>query len=230
MTSRPLTTLVLFALAAACSTTGTDPSPDAGTVPTGPDDAYFGLADKQCRHYKNARGTLDYTVEVRLDTTTVTGVRTYHLIHRFNGFVQREDWLEVTADSLLLHRRQDANGLDPTLSRYTPPPVWLKKGLGEGDSVDSDTTAKVALQNGPQTDHAQQFSTVAFPAEDLTIGGSTVSATKFTVSVTDGATSTVDKVWLAPQAGLVKLNPAGTAIEDETFTEATVINGSPCVD
>lgn len=219
--SRVGTLLVAFALfAPGCSSV--DPGGADAGAPAGPDDAWFGLADRKCLRFRSAAGLQDFAMEFAVDTTTVTGVRTYHATTRLNGLRQEELWFEVTSDSMLLHRRRAVEDLKDTFYIFAPPPVWMRKGLEVGSNVDSETTARVSgARSGsfPTT-----FSLVSLVADPVTVAGTAVDATKYTIGRHEaGQSDTIDKFWFAPTVGLVKYDPAGTAIGEETLASASVL-------
>ena len=219
-----------LALAACAPTTG---SPDAGQPQ--PDPAWWGLQDNVCRHYQDDSGNPNYALEIHA-SDKFPGVKTYDVVERLQGLPQREWWFQVTSDSLLLRGLSDVesgSGCSPssmpclTYYTYDPPPVYLKNDLDQGGSAESDTQA--AVSGARAGTFAEHFSSAIFPSETLTIAGKQVVATKYTLSVTEaGQPTVVDRLWLAPKLGFVKIDPDGQAIGPETFVKSEPVPSDGC--
>lgn len=220
------TSVIGLSMLAACSGGATDAT-DAG--PTGPDDAYFGFADRQCLRFQDANGFGDYTIELALDSNTVAGVRTFHATARINGIRQNDWWFEVTQDSLLLHRRRSLEANLDTYTVYTPPPVWMRKNIELGDTVSTDTSARKSSSGGTK-ESPTTFHVTALMTESVTVAGTPVEATRYTIGYSEnGGADVIDKLWLVPGQGIVKIDPSGSDIDAQTLVSSKPLgNGENC--
>lgn len=205
----------------------TDAGPDNTTTP-----ADWGLADKACLRYADPSSpSASYTVEMLLDTTTITGLETWRVIHRYNGWEQRTEWYEVKGNELLLHRRNVAGQLatPDTLHRYTPPPVLLRTNLKTGDSIETVTEARLA--GGATLEESQTFRTASLGEDPITGPDGEVTAQKLTLAVeSDSLGDVVDRAWFAPQVGFVRFDPAGTEVGEVTLKSVEILEGdAKCV-
>lgn len=194
---------------------------DAGTDQGTPAE-YWGLADKTCLHYADTNGNLYYSVEIIFDQTSITGVDTWRLVHRNQGFEQRTDWLEIVDDALVLHRRNVGGGFSGSdvLYRYDPPPVLLSEGFEAGDSVESVTNTRI----GGDTETVEQTFRVASLGEETVEGPEgPVASQKLTVSIETSTGTEVERAWFAPQVGFVKLDPAGNDVDEVTLARVDVL-------
>lgn len=235
---KTLAALALVALAA-CSAGPTDTgNPDGGGPATDvKSPAFWGLADDRCLHYTDSEGRERYTIGIEEDDRAVPGVKTFHLQHRFQGMEVESEWLEVKGDQLLLHRRLlQPVGEAATLWRFDAPVVFAQAGLEAGDST--STTAKAARSAGGAT--TQEELTVdssVFSTDPVPALGGTVDAQRFnlTTRYADG-TSRTDRLWLAPDKGLVKYDPSGEYDDSPSAEEIFLLTsvetlpaGEPCV-
>lgn len=199
-TLAPWLCLPLVALALACDPE-TGPGPGDKNDPVY-DEAWWGLADGRCLRFKDDGGKPYYTVEMKLKDEK--GVRVFELKHSHLGWEQRTDSLVVEDDTLVLRRRKRLEGqAQPTLI-FGPAPVYLRAELREGGSVVSETTGK----GGGADVREQTFTTAWLGEEDVVVGGESVTATKYmlTVETTSPTPDTyVDFVWFAPERGIVQL-------------------------
>lgn len=226
--------LVSFALLAgsmACGPDEPDKKADAGTEDT-TSPADWGLADKACLRYADPSSPAStYTVEMLVDSTTITGLETWRVIHRYNGWEQRTDWYEVKGNELLLHRRNVAGQLSgaDTLHRYDPAPVLLRINLEEGDSIETVTQARLA--GGASLEEEQTFRTASLGEESVNGPDGEVTAQKLTLAIeSDSLNNVVDRAWFAPQVGFVKLDPAGSDVGEVTLKSVEILEGdAKCV-
>lgn len=225
--------VVSFALLSGAVACGPDDNqkPDAGAEDT-ISPAEWGLADKACLRYTDpASPSSVYTVEMLLDTTTVTGVETWRVTHRNNGWEQRTDWYELKDNELLLRRRNVAGqfAAPDTLHRYDPPPVLLRLNLRTGDSIETATQARLA--GGVSLEEAQTFRTASLGEEPVEGPEGEVTAHKLTLAVeSDSLGDVVDRAWFAPQVGFVKFDPAGTEVGEVTLKSVEILEGdAKCV-
>ena len=238
-----------FALAlglAACGGSTSSADPDAGT-PAGPDDAYFGFADRSCFRFKDPATEDRYAIEMALDTRLVPGARMYRLRFKANGSDYDELWLEVTADSLLLHQRSaTSNNMamgasDPydnhlTTTRFTPALTWLKK------DVDSTFTSQGTARVQGDIDYSGKYegdedrtvpaemNLTFFDEQPISASGNVVNARRYHVErAMDGGSPIIDKLWFAPGTGIVKYDPAGNSQSAHTLVSAgPMAEGETC--
>jgi hypothetical protein len=243
---RPAYALALALALAACGGGDGPTDPDAGT-PAGPDDAYFGFADRRCLRFKDSATDSNYAIEMALDTRLVPGARMYRLRFKANGFDYDELWMEVTADSLLLHQRSATTNTmamgasDPydqrlATTRFTPALTWLKK------DVDSTLTTKGSARVQGDLDQNGKFegdedrtvpaeiNLTFFDEQPVSAGGSVVNARRYHVErAMDGGSPIIDKLWFAPGTGIVKFDPAGTSQSAHTLVSAgPMAEGETC--
>jgi hypothetical protein len=201
------------ALALAC---GGGSSGNNNNAPATPDPAFFGLADKRCWFLDDEGGNADYTVEILADDTSINNVHAWHLMHRTNGFVTLEQWLEVTATALVEHRRQTIDrtiGGQTLLYRYTPAPPLLRKDMADGDALDNQVTTVIDPSGGAEQTVKQDFRTNATATDTpFQAGGQSVTPLQLllTTDTLDAAGATtatsVDKAWFLAQTGFVRLH------------------------
>lgn len=219
--------LAVFSGAVACGPASSGPS-DGGDDKTTPAE-YWGLADKTCLHYTDSSKRETYTVEIAFDQATITGVDTWRLTHRNQGWEQRIDWLERVENKLVLHRRKVSGQSDgpETLNRYTPPTVFLRAGLREGDNVESKTSARVDSA-GTTVDEEQTFRIASLGEETIDGPDGEVAAQKLTMSTETPTENEVERVWFAPELGFVKIDPPGS-VGDQTLVRIEQLSdGTPC--
>lgn len=212
--------LALCALALGCGP-ATDGNPDAGDDALGPD--WFGLDDKLCYRFAPSGGGFhQYLVHVTADPSTIANTRTFQLRHTLNGAPQQTDWVAVTDGALVLHqRRYDRGNLisDETLSRFNPPPVLVDEFLRVDDTRETETQARVSGDGLTTVDETQTFAITVLAKEPVSVDGEALDALKLSMAVTreDPPSTQIDRWWFVPERGLVKIDPAGTAIGEMTL-------------
>ena len=235
--SRWMSLAIVPIVLAACA----DDTSNAGAGPGTPDDAYFAFADRRCLRFKESAGDPDsVSMEMALDTKSVDNVRTFHLKLRRNGYISEELWVEVTADSLLLHRRRATfhtlssslsdpyHNVDTTIT-FTPPLVLLRKEMALGETVTSSAEARVA--GGDKTELVPaELHVTPTRTDTIDAAGAPVEATLYLVGRSmNGGADIVDKLWFLPSSGIVKLDPSGDTIDAATLTSAGAMGeGETC--
>lgn len=222
--------LVVFCGAVACGPASSGPS-DAGEDKTTSAE-YWGLVDKRCLHYADSKNRETYTLEIAFDKVTVTGIDTWRLTHREQGWEQRIDWLERVDNKLVLRRRKisgQSGDFSETLNRYTPPPVFLRDNLQEGDNVESVASTRVDV-DGAKVEEAQEqtFRTASLGEESIKGPDGEVMAQKLTLSRETPTDNEVERAWFVPELGFVKIDPPGP-VGDQTLVRVELLSdGANC--
>lgn len=224
--------LVVALAAGGCGDPGGGPS-DGGSDGGGdaaPEPSFFGLAEGRCFRYDVGGGNLYFTLETRRDETTIRDVPTWQLIWRNNGMLWRTDWVEVTSAGLKIHRRNFPPALStPLVSElYSPAAVVVPVSLAVGRDVETRTTAKRSAGSSP-TDVDITFRVTAEDKVEVTAAGQTGEATKFLVAAFSGSEAVVDRWWLTPEVGFVRVDPNGRELEVLPLAQVDGPEAGDCV-
>lgn len=227
---RRLFVLTLVSSLVACGPPQSGESPGKG----GRDDTlsadFWGFADRRCFTYTDKDGRDSYTVEALADDTTIAGVETWRVVHRHNGFLQREDSFELVGRTLVLWRRKVTTPTGERLGRFDPPFVFLRDNLKTGDSVESTSEASVN-EGGNRTDENQVFRTSALDEEPVVGPAGEVQARKLTFAHEMTGALEIEIGWFVPNLGFVKLDPPGEEIvkgEVRLTKVADLADGETC--